>query len=393
MSVTQAAQEPRAKKDWRTEFYEFDEAIYLNVSGQSPIPRVAGKALEAAAEWKKHPYNVPDEVYFGLPNRVRALLAKMLNAQPEEIAITTGATPGMAAVANGLDWQAGDEVLIARGEFPAHLSVWMPLEHAGRLRVKVVRPAGRFLTAEDFLAQITPRTRVISTSLVRFDDAVRVDAPRLAEAVHAAGGYLLLDASQCVGAMPMDARALGADFISSAGYKWLLSPFGTGFFWIRRELIDQLKPAPFYWMAVEGAENFHSLTREGAKHTPRPGEARRWDSAETASFFNLAVMEASLDFILRAGVDTIWQHNSGLTQYMLERLPLDCCIAASPCEPERRGPYACIKGRSPERTQAMYEKLRAAKIYVSLREGALRVAPHLYNSERDMDRLLHVLAV
>ncbi len=348
--------------DWRTEWFEFDDVAYLNAAGQFPLPRVSVRAVQAALEWKKYPHQLPDSAYFELPNRIRALVARLIGGQPEEIALTTGASGG----------------------------TWMPLEAAGRLRVKVITPGNRFLTAEDFLAAIGPRTRLVSTSLVRFDDGALLDAARVAEASHAVGAYLLLDVSQCAGAMPLDVCSLGADFLVSAGYKWLLSPYGTGFFWARGDLIQQMHVGPFYWMALEGAAEFHTLSFNQWKLARG---ARRWDSPETASFLNLSAMEASLEFLLRVGVQTIWEHNRRLIDEMMARLPLDRCVLASPRDPAARGPYACVAARSAEKTTALYQRLRQANVIVSLREGALRVAPHLYNTERDIDQLLAVLAV
>jgi selenocysteine lyase/cysteine desulfurase len=195
--------------------------------------------------------------------------------------------------------------------------------------------------------------------------------------------------SQSVGALPLNVRESGADFLVSAGYKWLLSPYGTGFFWIRKELISQMRPAPYYWMALAGADHFDALSPNQWKPVDA---ARRWDTAETASFFNLAPMEASLSFLVRTGVQTVWDHNASLIAQIIERLPKDRCVLASPADLERRGPYVCVAGRSPEKTRAMYEMLREARIYVSLREGTLRIAPHVYNSDRDVDRLIHVLS-
>jgi selenocysteine lyase/cysteine desulfurase len=383
----------RARVKFREDFFDFEDAVYLNLAGQSPIPRASAKALEAAVNWKKLPHNVPEDAYFGLPDGVRALLAQMINAQPEEFAITSGASAGMQAVANGIEWQPDDEVLIARGEFPAHFSTWMPLHHAGKLRVRIVEPAGRFHTTDDFLAAITPRTRLISASHVRFDNAARIDPLRLAEAVHKVGGLLLLDASQSLGAVPIDAQAMKLDFLVASGYKWLLSPFGTGVFWARRDLIDQLRIGPFYWMALEGAHIFSSLNAPGAKHVPVPGQARRWDAPETANFFNLSVMHASIEYVMRAGADTVFHHNARLMAQMIERLPVDRCILASPADQVQRGPYACFAARSAEKTAALFEKLRVGKIYVSLREGALRVAPYLYNTEQDIDKLIAAITV
>ncbi len=384
---------PRTE-DWRNEFYDFEDTLYLNVATQGPLPRVALRAVQQALEWKKNPAALPDETYFGLPDRVRRAIAQLVRAAPEEIAVTAGASAGLAAVASGIRWRPGDEVLIAEGEFPAHFSTWMPLAEAGRLTVRIIPPSrAKFPTADDFIACMTPRTRLISISLVRFESAARIDAARLSAACRDSGALLLLDVSQCAGAMPLDLRALGADFAVCSGYKWLLSPYGTGFFWLRRELIDseQFSAAtPFYWMALEGAERFHSLGMNGWKPVR---QARRWDAPETASFFNLAPMAASVELLLRAGTETVWEHNKNLISMLIEGLPRDRCRLASPPEWEARGPFICVAGRSVEKSAALYEKLRENKVIVGLREGALRIAPHLFNTERDIDRLLALLAV
>lgn len=381
-----------ARPDWREAFFDFEGVTFLNAAGQAPMPRVSARALQQAMEWKKLPHQLPDGAYFELPDRVRALLARLISARPNEIALTTGATGGLAAVAAGIDWRPGDEVLVARGEFPAHFCTWGPLADAGRLQLNVVSPRDRFISADDFIAAIGRHTRLVSASLVRFDDASLLDAARVAAACHAVDAYLLLDVSQCAGAVPLDVRALGADFLVCAGYKWLLSPYGTGFFWVREELIDELRPQPFYWMALEGAERFHLLTVEEMKFRPVSGHARRWDSPETASYFNLPAMEASLQFVLDAAPQTVLDHNTRLLELMLERLPRDRCVLASPDDSARRGPYACIAARSPEKSQALFEKLRAEKIFCALRENALRIAPHLYNTPQDIDRLILALA-
>ncbi len=376
--------------DWRKEWFEIEDAVYLNAAGQGPLPRAAIRAAQQALEWKKFPHHIPESEYFGLPGRVRVLLAQLIGARPEEIALATGASGGMQIVANRLELRPGDEILIARGEFPAHFATWLPMQSATGITVKIVDPRGRFLAADDFLARVTPRTRLISASLVRFNDAARLDARHVADAVHAAGGFLLLDASQCAGAMPLAADSLGCDFLTAAGYKWLLSPYGTGFLWIRSGVMKQLREGPVYWQSLDDAANFHSLP---SGSYARSESALRWDSPETASFFNLAAMEASLEFIHRTGVETIWRHIRGLIDELVRRLPLDRCALGSPADPDARGPFVCVQPRKLDGGPALYEKLQKANIVVSLRDGALRISPHLYNSERDLDRLLTVLTV
>src|SRR3989442_6288521 len=136
--------------DWRTEWFEFEGVAYLNAAGQSPLPRISVRAVQAALEWKKYPHQLSDSIYFELPNRIRASVARLIGGQPEEIALTTGASGGLAAVAAGLDWKPHDEGFMARGGFPPHPSTLMPLEAASRLRLKGHTPAYRVLSAQGF---------------------------------------------------------------------------------------------------------------------------------------------------------------------------------------------------------------------------------------------------
>jgi len=376
--------------DWRQEWFEIEDATYLNLAGQSPMPRVAIRAVQAALEAKKYPHHKADSTFFEVPNRTRASIAQLIGAKSEEIALTSGASDGLAAIAHGLTWKPGDEVMTAAGEFPLQFTAWKPMEEREGVKLKVVSPRERFITADDLIAAMTPRTRVVSVSLVRFDDGSLLEGARVAAACHAQGALLLLDVSQVCGAMRTDVNELGADFMISAGYKWLLGPFGTGFFWAKSEHMARMRPSPFYWMAVAGSDDFSSLSFDDPR--PAPG-AKRWDMAESASHFNfnLAGLDASTEFVLRMGPETVDAHNKKLIEFLFERLPKDRCVPASPLDAARRGPYGCFTARTPEKTAELYEKLRKENIIVSLRQGNIRVSPHLFNTERDIDRLIAVI--
>jgi selenocysteine lyase/cysteine desulfurase len=376
--------------DWRQEWFEIEDATYLNLAGQSPMPKVSIRAVQAALEAKKYPHQKPDSTFFEVPDRIRASIAKLIGGKAEEVALTTGASAGVMAVAYGLTWKPGDEIVTAKGEFPLQYTAWKPMQEREGLILKIVAPRERFVSADDLIAAIRPRTRVVSVSMVRYDDGSLLDAPRVAAACHKQGALLLLDVSQCCGALPMDVNQLGADFLVCAGYKWLLSPFGTGFFWAKSEHLNIVRPGPFYWMAVAGSDNFAALNFED----PRPtASAKRWDSPEWASYFNfnLAAMDVSVDFVVRMGPDLVESHNRKLIELMFERLPKDRCVPASPLEARHRGPYGCFAARNREKTADLYQHLRKENVVVSLREGNIRVSPHLYNTERDIDRLISVI--
>jgi len=374
--------------DWRKEWFEIEDATYLNTAAHAAIPRVALRAVQTSIEANKFPHRGDDAVFFEPAKGIRTSLAMMIGAKPEEIAITTGASTGVAAVAHLLRWKAGDEVITAKGEFPLQHATWKPMEERSGVKFKIVAPRDRFITADDLIAAITPRTRVVSVSHVRYDDGSLLDAARVAAACHAQGALLLLDVSQSCGAVPMDVHEVGADFLVAAGYKWLLSPYGTGFFWAKREHLNMALPGPFYWTA-QGTDSFFELNFVDPK--PSTG-AKRWDAAEAATYFNfnLAAMNASVNFVLRVGPELVLEHNRKLIEFLIERLPEDC-VPASPPDSAQRGPYGCFTARTPEKTAELYQKLQREKIIVSLREGRIRVSPHLFNSERDIDRLISVV--
>lgn len=385
----ESATSPR-KMDWRQEWFEFEGATYLNLAGESPMPKVAIRATLAALEAKKFPHTKPDSTFYEVPNRLRARLAQMIGGKPEEIALTTGASTGVAAVAYALRWKPGDEVITAKGEFPLQYTAWKPMEEREGIRLKVVDARERFLAAEDLIEALTPRTRLVSVSLVRYDDGSMLDAARLAEACHKQGALLLVDASQACGAIPLDVTKMGADFLVCAGYKWLLGPFGSGFFWVKSEHLSAVRPAPFYWMAVAGSGNFSALNFED----PKPeANAKRWDTPEWASYFNfnLVALDASVELASRIGAEAVAAHNHALIELLFERLPKDRCVPASPLDRSKRVPYGCFVARTPEKTAALYEKLRGENVIVSLREGKIRVSPYVYNTERDIDRLISVV--
>lgn len=378
------------RTDWRQEWFEIEDATYLNFAGQSAMPKVSVRAVQTALEWKKFPNRLPDSAYFDVPNRVRASIAKLIGAKSEEVALTTGASTGMPVVAYGLSWKPGDEVITAKGEFPLQYTTWRPMEEREAIVLKVVSPRGPFIAADDFIAAMTAKTRLVSVSMVRFDNASLLDVKRLASACHSQGALLLLDVSQCCGGMPVDVSDLGVDFMVCAGYKWLLSPYGTGFFWAKSAHIANMRPGPYYWAAAEGADKFHALASDRPK---RVFGAFGWDIAETSNYFNLAAMDASLEFVLRAGPEIVYEHNRKLIDFMYERLPKDRCIPTSPVDSTQRGPYGCFAARSLEKTAALYERLCKENVVTAFREGNIRVSPHLLNTERDIDRLISVITV
>jgi cysteine desulfurase/selenocysteine lyase len=380
---------PKQPMDWKNEWFPIEDATYLNFAAHAVVPRVALNAVQTSVAAKMRPHIVDDLSFFSVAAKLRQSLATLIGASPDEIALTSGAGAGLAAIAYALKWSAGDEVIIARGEFPVQYATWKSMEAREGIKLKIVVPQGQFIQSDDLIAAMTPRTRVISVSHVRFDDASLIDVASLAAACKRNETLLVLDVSQSCGAVPMDVRSLGADFIVCAGYKYLLSPWGTGFLWTRQQNLDWLRPGPYNWLS-QGVENFARLNYVDPEPAPT---LSRWDSAEAATVynFNLTVMEASAKFVLNAGPALIRDHNQALINHFFERLPEGYRLA-SPRRASQRGVSGCVEAGSRGETESLYQTLRDAGFVVALREGRIRVAPHLLNSTQDIDRLLVVMA-
>jgi len=383
------AKRAAAAADGREEFWDLENRIYLDCANQGPFPRVTIRAVEEALNLKKYPERITNQFYIELPEQTRTAVAQLIGARPTEIALTTGASDGVNAVARGLAWQPGDEIVLPAGEFPANYYPWKNLEKQG-VRVREAAPAdGRFVTADDLLSLLSERTRLVAASYVGYGDSNRLDLGRVGAVCRRRGIHLFVDASQAVGALACTVADLQCDFLVCCGYKWLLSPYGTGFFYVREALVEQLEVGDIRWLNVEGAENFNRLPREGWRLV---AGARRWDATEVSSFLNLSAMKASLEFLLQVGVAEIEQQARALSDYLVEHLPRDRCVLRSPREAARRGVFVCVAARTPEKTAELWQTLRNRQIFVSLRQDALRVGPHIYNREWEIDRLLGVLA-
>jgi selenocysteine lyase/cysteine desulfurase len=355
---------------------------YLNFAAHAALP---GSVLDAAAQLVaglRGRHAVGDSHFFTLTSRVRESLARLVNAAPEDITLTTGASGGLALLAQALPWQRGDEILLVRGDFPAHYATWKPLAEREGLALREFDFPGEFPDAATLAATLSPRTRLVSVSHVRFDDGSLLDTHALSLACQRQGTLLALDASQSCGALPLDVTTLGADFLVSAGYKYLLGPMGTGFLWSRPERQAGFRPVPGNW-AMQGVQQFSQL-RYAAP--PASTAMCRWDAPETQTSLNLniAVWNESLRFVSEAGPARVCAHTQALIEHLFRILPAPF-RAASPRQAARRGAFGCIDAGDREASGPVYAALKRTPFVVSLREGRVRVSPYLGTTRADIE--------
>lgn len=373
--------------DYRKDFADFGETTFLDCATQGPFPHTTAQRAREAIELKCHPYRLESREYFALPQRVRTLLARLIGAQTEEIALTNSATHGLSVVANGLGLGPGDEVVTTAVNFPANLLPWLHLRKRG-VEVKILNPERGFPTPEEVAAALTSRTRVVALDYVSFRNGCKIDIEAIRGQMRETDARLIVDATQAVGALPINVDSFPVDAFACAGYKWLLGPYGVGFAFLRRSIQDRLSPTVLNWMSVEGADKFHELP--GEKFTPNQ-DARRFDVPETANFLNLYALEASLEYLHRVGVENIMRHCFGLIDRLREALASRGFLLNASAEPAHRSTILTFRTSPAEDTARLHQKLADQRIVVSLREGWIRVSPNLYNSEEDIDRLIGAL--
>ena len=369
---------------WKSDF-DLGDTAYLNGANHGPFPRPALEAVHEALQWKRDPSSIDDSIYFTLPDRVRRAAAPFFGCAAQDLAVTTGASAGVALLAEGLDWKRGDHVVIPAGEFPANYLPWVALQSRG-VEITMVPTEGG-LTPERIADAVRPTTRVVAVGLVNFATGYRLDVDAIGSVCRDRDIAFLVDASQGVCAVPLDARRAAATVVTAAAYKWMLSPYGTGLVYVDPAWVERLPVPVVNWTTVAGAEDFNNLTE--LKVDFRPGAAR-WDAPETASFLNCMPMAASLEFLGDIGVERIFAHARSLIDRLVDGLP-DDFRAESSQDIDARSSIFRLVGDDPARTRVIYERCLEATISVSMREGGIRVSPGVWNSEEDIDRLLEQL--
>ena len=368
----------------RLEFPWTQDTIYLNHASVGPLPERTRLALAEFNQKRAAPHRLPDrELVSGLAES-RRLAATLIGADPEEIALTINTGFGLSLAARALPLEPGDIVLASDREFPANVYPWMMLkDQAVTLELAPTTQEG-WPDEDQLLDRIQdPRVRVLAVSLVQFSNGYTVDLARLSAATRKTGTYLVVDAIQGLGQMPVDVRATPVDVLACGGQKWLLSPWGSGFVYVRRDLIRELRPAITGWMAFEGTDDFTQLTQYN--DTLR-GDARRFELI-TLPYQDFAGMNASLKLLLELGIARIQQHLRRLHEPVLAWAARGGVAVVSPTGEHASG-ILCV---APEDVGRAFRALKTAGVVCSLREGAIRLSPHAYTTFQEMERVVEIL--
>jgi selenocysteine lyase/cysteine desulfurase len=386
MSTETGAYAPTQRLDVQRQLFDIPETVtYLNCANMSPQLRTVTAAGVAAVHHKAAPWTLRPEEWFDPAERLRALFAAIINADADGIALVPSVSYGIALAAANLEVCRGQSIVLLEGEFPSNVYAWQAL---ARRRGAVIRTVKREATGtwtDSVLDAIRSDTAVVSVPNCHWTDGRLVDLARVAPAARSAGAALVVDASQSAGAYPLDVAAIQPDFLVTVGYKWLLGPYGLGYLYAAPRWRTTGAPLEHSWLTRAGAEDFTRLTEYS--DTYRDG-ARRFDMGEFPQFVLSAMAVAALEQVLAWSVDGIHVMTAALT-LRVEQGAAESGATAVP-QRDRVGHLIGIRPRSGVRS-SLLAALSAENIYVSIRDNAIRVAPHVYNTEADILRLLAIL--
>ena len=363
-----------------------DDVTYLNCASMSPQLRSVSQAGLDAVRAKSSPWNLRASDWFTGAEPLRALFARVVGADAESIALVPSASYGLAIAAANVPVRAGQTIVVLEREFPSSTYTWRELarERGARIRT-VTREAGASWTDALLAALSTDDVALVATPVCHWTDGALIDLERLAPTVRAAGAALVIDASQAAGAHPIDVGTIRPDFLVAVGYKWLMGPYSLGYLYVAPRWQESGTPIEQSWMVRAGAEDFARLVDYVDDF--RAG-ARRFDMGEFSQFVLAPMATAALAQVLEWTVPYIHDNLTVLTSLIAREAEALACSVAP--ESERVGHMLGLQlpGGLPA---GLTERLASARVFVSVRGDSIRVAPHLYNDERDVARFVDVL--
>jgi cysteine desulfurase / selenocysteine lyase len=353
---------------WASLFPGVADRVWLNTAHQGPLPAVAVAAAERAIAEKTAPYRIPDDAFAERPERLRARLAGLVGGRPDEIVLGNSTSHGLHLVANGLPWSAGDEVIVVEDDYPATV---LPFLRLARLGVRI-----RSVPREGLGEAITPRTRVMAVTWVDSFTGTALDLHALGARCRDAGALLVVNGSQAVGARPLDVSATPVDVVAACGYKWLCGPYGTGFTWIRPEVLAGLTSSQAYWLAQRSGGSLDHMR----EYEIRDLGVRGFDVFCPAAFLTNDPWSASVALLCDIGVERIAAHDQRLVQLLLDGVDPGRYELVSPAAGPGRSTLVVLRPRT-EPAAAVVHRLAARGIDVAAREGNVRLTPHLFNTD------------
>ena len=371
-------------KSYKKDF-DLGETVWINCSHQGPLPTAAVEAIHQATRLKTNPSHLENSLFSKVPSDLKNTLAELVNSSPENIVLGNSATYFVHLLAEGLSWKKGDEIILANGDFPTNILSWLPLKKKGVEITKVKFNEDRFNLS--YLKQfVTEKTRLICMSWVNSFNGFSMDAQAFGEFCLSNNIISCLNGSQAIGYKETDIAQIKVDVLFGCGFKWLLGPYGTGFGYFSNRVFSSLNYNKVYWLNY--AENSLTDMRSiGDVETPTK---TNYDVFGTANFLNFMSWTESLKYLLEIGIKNIEKHNCSLIDTIVDNLPKDRYRIISQRNNQNESSILVIAPLK-DNIEALNNRLLAKNIWIGIRQGNIRISPHIYNDLQDIEMLLREL--
>lgn len=358
-----------------------EDVTFLNVATMGPLPKAAFEAGQRGLARKLRPWTIPDADFFEDTRQLRPLLARLIGADDAGIALVPSVSYGLAVAAQNLTVARSQKILLLEDQFPSNVYTWRRLAAETGAEIRTISARGNQSLSEALLDAIAADTGLVACPQVRWTDGARIDLAAIGARCREVGAALVLDLTQSCGAMRFDVKEVQPDFMVAAGYKWLLGPYATGFLYAAQHRREG-RPLEENWITRAGAEDFSRLIDYTDRYAPG---AERYDMGERSNFALLPAMKASIELILSWGIGNIeatLAHRNRILAQELEARGLEVSPEAE------RGPHylgALLPDRAPT---DLIQRLRAEQIHASKRGNRLRITPHVFTTDEDVQRFL-----
>ena len=362
------------------------EVCYLNAASWSPLPIATQEAGRIGVARKGQPWLLDQKFPAEQHERARRAAARLINADPEDVALIPSVSYGVATAAKLMSVPAGVRVLVLADDHSSAVLEWMTRAGPGDFTVDAVaRPGDGDWTAA-VLAAIArpgaPPLALASISSVHWSDGGLIDMAPVAAALRSTGAALLVDATHAVGVIASDVRGLDPDFLVFPTYKWLVGPYGRAFLYVarRRQDGEPLEQTSYGRRGIssEGAVYFSDIDFVAG--------ARRFDMGERDHFISLEMAAIGMELLAEWGCDAVAERLRTLTARLAQGLGDDGRLLLP--DAAVRAPHILSPAFRDGMPAQLIERLAAAQVYVAPRVGRMRISPHVYNDEADVDRFL-----
>ena len=365
----------------RKNFPVTDEVIFFDHARVAPLPERLRKVVTAFIDDATDFGTVHYETWMLELECTRKKFAQLINADMDEVAFIKNTSEGISIVANGFDWQSGDNVVIPDIEFPANVYPWWNLKRRG-VETRMVKSIEGRVLFDDLAKKVDDRTRILSISSVECNSGFRSDLNRIGAFCREKGVLFFVDAIQSLGALPMDVKKDYIDFLSADGHKWMLSVEGLGGFYISKEVVDRIRPVTMGWGNVVNAANFMDYDFTLKKN------AKKFEEG-TPNTMSIHAFGAALGLLLEAGIYNIENRVMNLGDCVIAELNRrNIKIYSSTISDERSGNVSFTLKKN---VDLLYSFMIENKVKLTVRDGLVRLSPHFYNNEDEILKVFDLL--